>query len=187
MVDILALPQVRARMRRWTVAEYIALAEDNPAFHGFELIRGFIVEKIPKGPLHTSLTDLACENLRHSVRAGLIVRQEAALRLKDSMPEPDVAVVRGTRKDFWSCHPTTAELVVEVAVSSVALDRENAPLYAEAGIAENWIVLAEREEIEIYRLPENGVYCEKHTYRRGETIPCACVEGGAVLVATWFA
>ena len=45
MVDLLALPQVRARMRRWTVAEYIALAEDNPAFRGFELIRGFIVEK----------------------------------------------------------------------------------------------------------------------------------------------
>ena len=64
---------------------------------------------------------------------------------------------------------------------------ENALLYAEAGIAEYWIVLAEREEIETYRRPEDGVYQEKRTYRRGETIPCECVEGGAVPVETWFA
>ena len=187
MAAILELPGVRARMRRWTVAEYSALAEDNPAFRDFELIRGFIVEKMPKGPLHTSLTDLACENLRHSIRAGLIVRQEAALKLADSMPEPDAAVVRGTRKDFWLCHPTTAELVVEVAVRSVALDRENASFYAEAEITEYWVVLAEREEIEVYRQPDHGTYKEKHTYRCGDMIPCACVEGGTVPVATWFA
>ncbi len=186
MDAILALPDVRARMRRWTVAEYTALTEDNPAFRGFELIRGYIVAKMPKGPLHTSLTDFACENLRRTVRAGLIVRQEAALQLKDSSPEPDVAVVRGTRNDFWRCHPTTAELVVEIAVSSVALDRENASLYAEAGIAQYWIVLAEREEIEAYSRPENGVYQEKRTYRRGEIIPCVCVEDGTVPVETWF-
>ena len=133
---ILDLPEVRVRLRRWSVAEYVALTEDQPAFRHFELVRGFIVEKVPKGPLHTSLTDLACENLRHMVKAGLIVRQEAALRLKDSMPEPDAAVVQGTRRDFWRCHLTTAELIIEVAVSSVALDRENASLYAEAGVAE---------------------------------------------------
>ena len=75
---------------------------------------------------------------------------------------------------------------VEVAVSSVALDRENASLYAEAEIAEYWIVLGEREEIEAYRRPENGVYQEKRTYQRGDMIPCACVEGGEVPVAEWF-
>ena len=86
------------------------------------------------------------------------MRQEAALRLKDSMPEPDAAVVQGTRRDFWRCHLTTAELIIEVAVSSVALDRENASLYAEAGVAEYWIVLAEAEEIEAYRRSVESIY-----------------------------
>lgn len=49
------------------------------------------------------------------------------------MPEPDVAIVRSTMEEFEIRHPTTAELVIEVAVSSVALDRANASLYAEAG------------------------------------------------------
>src|SRR2546427_7567334 len=36
------------------------------------------------------------------------------------------------RSDFTAAHAVTAELVVEVAVSSPALDRELASLYAEA-------------------------------------------------------
>ena len=103
------------------------------------------------------------------------------------MPEPDVAVMRSTMEDFRTRHPRTAELVVEVAVSSVALDRENASLYAEAGIAEYWIVLGESGEMEVYRRPENGIYQEKRVYRRGETVACASVDGGEIPVETWFA
>ena len=38
----------------------------------------------------------------------------------------DISVTRGQESDFTDAHPTTAELVVEIAVSSAALDRENA-------------------------------------------------------------
>ncbi len=187
MSAILELPEVRARMRRWTVAEYIALAEDNPAFRGFELIRGFIVRKMSKSGLHISLTKKSYDFLLRNIRSELQVIQEGSLQLGDSMPEPDVSVVRGTAAEIEGGHFTTAELVVEVAVSTVALDRENASLYAEANVSQYWIVLAERREIEGYLRPENGVYQEKRTFRHGEMIPCACVEGGAVPVATWFA
>lgn len=174
-------------MLRWSVADYERLAELGVVPRHAELIRGFIVEKMPKSPLHTFLTQRICEQFRLRLREGLTVRQEGPLRLEDSMPEPDVAVVRGTPEDFRARHPTTAELVVEVAVSSVALDRENASLYAEAGIAEYWIVLGESETLEVYRQPENRVYQQKHTYHRGESVACASVEGGEVPVETWFA
>ena len=135
-----------------------------------------------KGPLQEFLTDNISEYFRRNLIDGLLVRQESSLQLADSVLEPDTAVVRGRRQDFRTSRPTTAELVVEVAVSNLAVDREIATLYAGAGVREYWIVLAEAEAIESYRLPENGVYQEKRTFVRGELIPCACVEGSMVAV-----
>lgn len=87
----------------------------------------------------------------------------------DSEPEPDISVVRGTRAEVQSKHPTTALLVVEIAVTSVAMDREYASLYAEADIPEFWIVLAEAKQVEVRRQPANGSYSEQQTYGQGET------------------
>ena len=103
------------------------------------------------------------------------------------MPEPDVSIMRGKLDDFAGGHPVTAELIVEVAVSSVAPDRENASLYAEAGVTEYWIVLAEAQQVEVYRRPENGTYRERRTYGRGEAIEAVGVIGTAFAVDTLFA
>lgn len=186
MTAILDLPEVRERVTRWSVEDYERLTELGVVSRRAELIRGFIVEKMPKSPLHNFLTDRIADHLRHRALEGLVVRQELSLRFADSVPEPDVAVVHGRKEDFRSRHPTTAELVIEVAVSSVALDRENASLYAEAGVTEYWIVLGEAEQVEAYRRPMNGVYQEARTYSRGETIPCKLSEDGLVSVAAWF-
>ena len=71
-------------------------------------------------------------------------------------------------------------------MSSVAPDRENASLYAEAGVAEYWIVLGESKAVEVYRRPESGVYQEKRTYACGESISDVDAAGGAVPMDTWF-
>ena len=63
--------------------------------------------------------------------------------MEDSEPEPDLAIVRGERADFLTAHPTTAEVIIEVCVSSEAIDRLKLQLYAEAGVRECWLVLAE--------------------------------------------
>lgn len=183
MSAILDLPEMRARFHCWTVAEYEKLG-DNPAFQRSELIRGNIVEKMSKSPLHSDLATQIYVFLLGVLRDGFVARKEEPLRLADSMPEPDVSVMRGTRSDFRTQHPATASLVVEVAVSSVAPDRENAFMYAEAGVAEYWIVLGESKAVEVYRHPENGVYLEVRTYALGETIPDVQVIGGTVAVST---
>src|SRR5436305_1160294 len=125
MATILDLPEIRERVRRWTVAEYEKLGDD-PAFRRSELIRGIIIEKVSKSPLHSTLTTRIYLFLVSMLRPGFVARKEEPLRLKDSMPEPDISVMRGTLTDFATEHPTTAELIVEVAVSSIAPDRENA-------------------------------------------------------------
>ena len=185
MSAILDLPEIRSRVHLWTVREYEKL-EDNPAFRYVELIRGIIVEKLPRTPLHSFLTKKLYDLFMRVSAGGFLVRKEEPLRLADSMPEPDVAIVRGNEDDFRSRHPSTASLAVEVAISSVASDRENATLYAEAGVTEYWIVLSEKEQVEVYREPENGVYKTKRIYSLGEAIEEIAVTEQSVLVETLF-
>jgi Uma2 family endonuclease len=152
-----------------------------------ELIRGLILRKPPKSPLQGKLIKRIYLSLLPLQRHGLVAFTGSPLRLADSEPEPDVMIVRGKESDFDRKHPTTAELVIEVAVSSAALDRENASLYAEAGVAEYWIVLGEEQQIEVYREPLDGVYRQKHLYSLGETLTCECVPALHVPLAEWFA
>ena len=187
MSAILDLPEVRARVSRLPVAIYEQLVEQGKLDKGFELLRGVIVQKMSKSPLHQTLTDLIGDHFRAQLPAGHFIRQEGPLRLADSVPEPDLAVIQGVRASFFTHHPTTAELVVEVAVSSAALDRENASLYAEANVREYWIVLAQERQIEVYRQPVNGVYQQKRLYAMGETLACESVPGLSAPLEDWFA
>ena len=142
---------------------------------------------MPKSPLHVFLAKRFYDRFQKQLPEGCTVHQEGPLRLADSEPEPDVAVVRGSERDFIARHPTTAELVVEIAIGSAALDRENASLYAEAGIKEYWIVLGEERRIEVYRQPENGVCQQKRVYVAGETLACESVPGLQAPLEDWFA
>ncbi len=55
----------------------------------------------------------------------------------DSEPEPDIAVVSGRPRDYKNMHPTTAILIVEIAVTSLSYDREcKGKIYAKSNIPE---------------------------------------------------
>ena len=56
MSAILDLPEVRARLSLLSVEAYEALAEMGALEKSAELIRGIIVKKMPKSPLHRKLT-----------------------------------------------------------------------------------------------------------------------------------
>ena len=113
--------------------------------------------------------------------------KEEPLTLADSEPEPDISVVRGSEADFVAAHPTTADLVVGIAVTSVALDRENASLYAEAGVKEYWIVLGADKQVEVYRRPEAGRYQEMLRVGVNDTLECGSVLELRVILADLFA
>ncbi len=172
MSAILELPELRERVARWSVDEYETLVNQGLAPKRGELIHGIIIDKMSKSPLHVDLSRWIYDEVCKHLPSGYTVFQESPLRLADSEPEPDVSVVRGIRSDFRGKHPTTATLVVEVAVSSVATDREYASMYAEAGVPEYWIILAETRQVEVRRSPQSGVYQEVSTYSVGQTLSC---------------
>jgi Uma2 family endonuclease len=88
------------------------------------------------------------------------VRQENPLthRASQSELEPDIAVVQGKPNDHRDAHPTTAELIIEVAIASVELDRAKGAVYAEVGVPEFWIVLPDERAIEVYTSPSAQGY-----------------------------
>ena len=168
MLSILELPTVRQRVARISVEAYHVMSAQGWLDERTELLRGAIVEKMTKSPLHVFLVDTLYEQLRSMAFPGHLVRKEQPVTLVDSEPEPDIAIVKGVREDFRDGHPDGAVLVVEVAVSSEESDREKASIYAEAGVAEYWLVLPEKGVIEIFTQPVAGKYGETRIVRRGE-------------------
>lgn len=186
MLAILELPAVRHRAVPISVESYHQMTARGEVSRRTELIRGVILEKVSVSPRHEYLVSELYELTRAAVGPEFYVRKEAALTLVDSEPEPDLAVVVGSRTDYRSHHPNTALLVIELAITSEDLDREKAALYAEAGVEEHWIVLAERGLIEVYTTPRDGLYHRKHTHRPGETAESTALPGLRVDVAALF-
>ena len=187
MTAILELPEFRQRVSTLTVEEYDRLDEFNAKHNRTELIRGIVIEKMSKSPLHASIALRLVELVPLLLPTGFHTRPDQPLRFADSVPEPDMAIVRGSRTEFRQTHPTIAALVMEVAVSSVALDREMASLYAEAGVEEYWIILAKDLAVEVYRKPIGGMYREKIVMTSSEVLVSTAVPGFSVPVHEIFA
>jgi len=89
-------------------------------------------------------------------RAIVSVQNPVALA-DDSEPQPDLAVVRRRAVPYKEAEIVTDDvlLLVEVAESSLACDRSTKlRLYAEAGVAEYWVVDGAAERIEVHRTAE---------------------------------
>lgn len=149
------MPNATLKRHKTSIAEYDALTEMG-FFDGLsvELIEGDIVEKMPQSENHAVVVALVSKVLGRAFSPDFHVRNQSPLALEDSKPEPDVAVVEGTERDYLASHPTTAVLVVEVAQTTLETDREiKSSLYAKAGIAEYWIVNLVENQLEVRRQP----------------------------------
>jgi len=120
-----------------------------------ELIGGEIVQMVPIGPEHGSTVDQSALSVGRRLPAkGFYIRVQNPLRLGESEPIPDIAIVPGKPSDYRQQHPTTALLVIEIADTSLEYDRtEKMSLYASAGIPEYWIVNLSERCLEVYREP----------------------------------
>ena len=168
--QMLEIPEIRARFSPVTVAQYHQFPELNENGRRTELIHGVVIEKMSKSPLHASIAKLLYDGLHTQLPSGYSVRQDQPLTLRDSEPEPDIAVVRGSVEDYRLAHPTTAALVIEIAVNSLALDRQKAALYAQAGVEEYWIILPVERRVEVYRRLEGGAFRELTPVNEGTNL-----------------
>lgn len=188
MLDVLEEPAVRERVTRFDVVNYHRLFALGALAPNVELLRGALVEKMPKTPLHSSIVRLLDRHFIATLPAGWHSRAEQPLTFAalDSEPEPDLAVVRGSAQDYFRAHPTGAALVVEVVVTSERLDRVKLGVYAEAGVPEAWLILAEERIIERHTEPQGAAYLRVERVTSLDSLPSTVVEGVRLPPAALF-
>lgn len=144
------------RTRRWTRFEYDKLIETGVLGPGdkIELLGGHLCISEPQNSPHARGISLGLEAIQRVLTGGWHVRVQLPIALDDeSEPEPDLALVSGGPRDYAD-HPSRPALVVEVADSTLALDREHkGSLYARALLPEYWIVNLVDRVLEVYRDP----------------------------------
>ena len=142
---------------RWTREQFYEIG-DMGLFEGRRaiLVEGEILA-MPgmKDPHRTALT-LADYALREAFNPGCFVSVQCPFDIGQATdPEPDLAVIKGSVRDYAGRGLTAAELIVEVSDTTYAYDRrEKASLYASAGVQDYWIVRLKTRQLEVYRQPQ---------------------------------
>jgi Uma2 family endonuclease len=170
-----------------SVAAYHTLGEAGLVPKRAELLYGFVYHQMSKSPLHSSLVVRLIRLLRAYLPAGFHLRSEQPITCQDSEPEPDLAVVGGAESDFWNEHPRTAELVIEVCVTSHEYERSKLRAYATAGVKECWLVLGPEKQIEVHRRPSGDRFLQQTVHGPGGRLESAVVPGFAVELDALFA
>lgn len=178
--------EIRDTVAPMSVDFYHASAEMGWIDENVELLRGIPLRKMSKSPLHEYLVRFFLGLIDDALPTGFFVTKESPLTTSDSEPEPDLMVVKGKESDFRDHHPTTAELVVEVSINTQERDRSKAAIYAEAQVAEYWLVLPEKKEILIYTQSNGREYEQRRTISKGKAIS-SVIEGLQVDVPEVFA
>lgn len=149
-----------------------------------ELLYGRLVAMSPQGTPHAHAIQRLSMLLARALDPIYDVRVQLPFAASSiSEPEPDLAVVEA--RDYHQDHPSDADLVVEVAESSLVDDREiKRRLYAESGVPEYWLVNLIDGVVEVYRDPEAGDYLDVSHHERGATIKPQAFPGIAVEVSS---
>jgi len=177
MVSALSNAVPPFRIARFSVEQYHRMIESGAFTEDdrLELIEGWVVQQMSKGPGHEYSVGQGEELLRTHVPAGWHVRNQAPITLTSSEPEPDLTIVRGDRGVYRQRHPVASEvaLVVEVSDTSLNTDRVKAKTYGSAGIPEYWIINLVDRRIELYARPDAASelgYANRKIFGAGETI-----------------
>ena len=170
-----------------SVAAYRALGEAGLIPKNTELLYGFVYKKMSKSPFHSFLVVRLLRLLRAKLPANLLVRSEQPVTCGDSEPEPDISVLRGTEGDFLADHPHTAELVIEVSITSHDYDRSKLGAYATAGVKECWFVLGPEKKIEAYRQPKDGQFTEHTVHGPSGTLTSVALPEFTLVLDALFA
>ena len=158
-----------------------------------ELIEGEVIEKVsPQESPHATSTNLSGKAAERAFSEDYHIRAQLPLVFgPHNKPEPDVAVVTGSIRDYSRAHPITAVLVIEVSDSTLRYDRTTkAGIYARAGIEDYWILNVIDRVLEVHRqpaamtdMPLGHGYRSITRYTETEAVSPLAAPGSSILVA----
>ena len=161
----MAVPQT-VPVRRLSFEDVLAMVEAGILQESdhVELEGGVLVEMEPSGGTHGSRVTWLNMHFARSLDEGFVVRVQDTFLIPDGgFYEPDILVGPPTGDEL----PRSADLVIEVAVSSRRRDREKAAVYAAAGVTEYWIVDVAHGEVVVHREPASTGYRSVLAYGAG--------------------
>lgn len=157
-----------------------------------ELIDGEVVKLSPQDPLHAEGVERCTEVLVRAFASTHAVRPQLPVSATEvSEPEPDFALVRKEPRRRWRRHPEEADLIVEVANTSLAYDRSvKSSLFASIGVPEYWILNLPDRRLEVMRDPRadehaqfGWSYATRLEVEESGSISSSSLGGAAVRVA----
>lgn len=169
-IVILEKESVRELVLPLSVDAYHKLGELGALPEKTELLEGVVIQKMPKNPKHTETLQRLFKLFLNHFKEEYEVRKEEPIVLGESEPEPDLAIVDKKESGYFDAHPNHSHLIIEVANTSLALDRSKAQIYAKGKIPEYWIVNLLENTIEVYRNPIQSEYSEKRLFRIDEEV-----------------
>lgn len=153
---------------RFTVEQYLELArQDRLGDVPCELLEGWIVPKVEgsieqlegwdfpqmvRSTFHDGMLDRVEALLREMTPAGWYVRTQRAMVTTESVPEPDVAMLRGSLEKYFRKFPEGRDIAVaiEVSLSTLTNDRRKARVYARSGVPTYVIVNLRDRCLEVF-------------------------------------
>ena len=142
------------------------------------LLEGLLVARMTKYPPHTLAIRKSFRVLQRVVPPGWFAAKEDPISTLDSMPEPDLSIVRGEIEDYGNRQAFAADLalVVEVADSSLRLDLTVMKrIYAAASIPYYWVVNIPDHRLEHFSDPTGpgpaADYRKHDSFGPDESIP----------------
>ena len=185
MAVVIATVEPSPQLHRFTRARYEKMVDAGifDEDDRIELLDGEIVEMAPQKSRHATAVSLLNRCMADCFGRGFDVRVQWPLALgPHSEPEPYIAVVRGSPRDYRDAHPQHAELIVEVADATLAYDRgRKLAAYARAGIADYWILDLAASTLEVCRAPQGGEYADRQTLRAGDSIAPLSVRSASAI------
>ena len=170
----------------FTVADYHRMTEAN-LFHEnprVELIQGQIIDMAAIGSPNFGMVNRLNRLLVPLVGARGLVSVQNPVRLNPrSEPQPGIAILKPRTDDYETGAPGPSDvlLLIEVADTSLDFDRTvKAPLYAQSGIAEYWIVNLPDRIVEVHREPAGARYAQVRRAGPGETLDILMLPGAAL-------
>lgn len=202
---LIELSDPRTKLYPLTVEQYHQMIARGivPEGEPYELLKGAIVRKdrsaIGEDPMTVghahSWAVSAIEELNPMLRKlGCYARIQQPISLPPhDEPEPDGAIVRGSKEDYAQGHPRAADIlcVIEVADSSLRRDRTTKQqIYASGNVSRYLIINLQQRVIEDYTqpLPAQEQYGRTVVHKPNQklTLPTAKAKGLTVPVSQFF-
>ncbi len=166
----------RFALRRFSVAEYHRMIKTGvlKPDDRVELLEGWVVNKMPQNPPHSSSVTRTQRRIAKVLPDHWTMRVQMPITLSASEYEPNITLARGDEELYDHRHPKPGDIgvLMEFGDSTLLSDRiYKGTLYAEARVAEFWLINLVQRKVEVYSKPHGGKYRRVTEFAEKDKVP----------------